>query len=88
LASNYVITGSLHGLIIAEAYNIPAVLLASDIDNDFFKYEDYYFSTNRMKFDVGNSLDEVIINRIYNPSINNLKQLQDNLITSFPSDLW
>lgn len=88
LASNYVITGSLHGLIIAEAYNIPAVLLSSEIDNDFFKYEDYYYSTNRTKFKVGNSLQEVIDNRIYNAPINNLKQLQDNLISSFPVDLW
>lgn len=88
LASNYVITGSLHGLIIAEAYNIPAVLLSSEIDNDFFKYEDYYHSTNRTEFKVGNSLQEVIDNRIFNPPINNLKQLQDDLIASFPSDLW
>ncbi|MDR7210676.1 polysaccharide pyruvyl transferase family protein [Flavobacterium piscis] len=88
LASNYVITGSLHGLIIAEAYGIPAVLLSSDIDNDLFKYEDYYHSTNRINFKVGNSLEEVLSNRIYNTPIENLKELQDNLISSFPVDLW
>lgn len=88
LASNYVITGSLHGLIIAEAYGIPAVLLASEIDKDFFKYEDYYYSTNRTNFKVGNSLEEVLNNRIYNDPIENLKEIQDNLISSFPADIW
>lgn len=49
LSCEVIISTSLHGIIVAEAYGIPALMLTlqkPDAD-DLFKYEDYYHSTNR-----------------------------------------
>lgn len=45
LKCKLVISASLHGIIVAEAYGIPAIWL--DSPNHHFKYKDYYLSTNR-----------------------------------------
>ena len=48
--SKFVISGSLHGLIVAEAYGIPARYLRVTDDEPLLKYQDYYYGTNRLKF--------------------------------------
>ena len=40
------VSSSLHGIVIAEAYGVPAVLVASSTE-PVFKYEDYYAGTGR-----------------------------------------
>ncbi len=45
LACELIISSSLHGIIVAEAYGIPAVWLTPC--NGMFKYHDYYLSTGR-----------------------------------------
>ncbi len=86
--AEYVLCGSLHALIIAEAYNVPAILIKSEIDNDLFKYEDYYFSTKRFEYKIAATIDEALSQKFFNPPIPNLGKIQNDLITSFPIDLW
>ncbi|MDD6786028.1 MAG: polysaccharide pyruvyl transferase family protein, partial [Eggerthellales bacterium] len=53
LASTLVISSSLHGIILAESYGVPAVLLNDNrVGFSLFKYEDWYFSTGRSTFPV------------------------------------
>lgn len=48
LKCELIISGSLHGLIIAEAYGIPARWLPDGSGEPELKYHDYYESTNRI----------------------------------------
>ncbi|RDC54265.1 polysaccharide pyruvyl transferase family protein [Pedobacter chinensis] len=86
-SSKYVISGSLHGIIIAEAYGVPAILLDL-LDGDMFKYKDYYYSTGRKDIIVAKSVEEALKERKSMPPIGNLEKLQSDLIQSFPKDLW
>jgi len=86
-SSKYVISGSLHGIIIAEAYGVPAILL-DFLDGDMFKYKDYYYSTDRKDIIVAKSVEEALKERLSMPPIGNLDKLQADLIQSFPKDLW
>lgn len=52
LAAELVISSSLHGVIIAEALGVPAVLLRPPHTEAFAKYEDYYQGTGRHTFPV------------------------------------
>jgi pyruvyltransferase len=63
LESEFVISSSLSGIIVAEAFGIPARLL--QIENkanteDLFKYKDYYFGTGRTNFKYATSIDEAL----------------------------
>lgn len=59
VSAEKVISSSLHGLILAESYGVPAVML-SDIPDCPFKYEDYYFSTGRKKWPIGSTIEECL----------------------------
>lgn len=65
LGCELVIASSLHALIVAEAFGIPArwwhsPKLASARTEGVFKYNDYYASTNRSLNDWASSVDEAI----------------------------
>lgn len=49
MQAKLVLASSLHGLIIAEAYGIPARYLRLSQTEDLFKYKDYYFGTGRLE---------------------------------------
>ncbi|GAA0884212.1 polysaccharide pyruvyl transferase family protein [Sphingobacterium siyangense subsp. cladoniae] len=87
ISSEFVISGSLHGIIIAEAYGIPAVLI-NEIDFDLFKYKDYYESTDRRDFVVYQDVDDVLSRMKFNDPIPNLAKLQESLLSSFPKDIY
>ncbi len=60
LNSDFVISGSLHGLIIAEAYGIPARYLRLSEKEPLFKYLDYYLSTGRSEVRYASSVEEAL----------------------------
>lgn len=80
-----VISSSLHGIILSEAYGIPCVWL-NDIPDSPFKYEDYYESTGRSSFPKANNIEEAIsMQGEVNPHTD---EMQQNLIACFPYDLF
>ncbi len=84
--SKLVISSSLHGIILAEAYGIPAILLDKLEFSDLFKYNDYYYSTGRSEYPVCKTVEEALQQPV--PEVPDLTQLQKNLLESFPVDLW
>lgn len=83
--SRLIISSSLHGIILAEAYGIPAVLLNNN-DIDLLKYYDYYFSTERKSVKVASSIEEAL--NIGPMPLPDLSEMQKGLIESFPYDLF
>jgi len=84
LDSEFVISGSLHGIIIAEAYGIPARWLRINDEEHMFKYVDYYLATGRLYFRPAFSIDEALELGGEPPFICNLEKLY----RAFPFELW
>ncbi len=86
-----VLASSLHGVIVAEAYGVPAARydVGGPITGGDFKYEDYYLSTDRepkkLDWTNGYNLDNSIefAKRILKPRFES-----DKLIQSFPTNLF
>lgn len=57
--SDKIISSSMHGIILAEAYGVPAIFLRDRTAKKDFKYIDYYRSTNR-EFTYATTLEEAI----------------------------
>lgn len=84
LDSKFVISSSLHGLIVAEAYKIPARLLRITNNEPLFKYQDYYLGTRRPHFKYATSIEEAL-KMGGEPAFScDLKKLY----TAFPFDCW
>lgn len=84
--SKLIISSSLHGVILADAYGVPSVWyrgLGKDID---FKYRDYYGSTGRTLDAVPTSVEEAMETKPL--PLPDLKPLQEKLMEVFPYDLW
>ena len=81
-----VYSSSLHGIILAEAYGVPAVFFRGIHSNIDFKYKDYYASTGRWDVPMANNLAEAF--SFEAPEIPDLKVLQKGLMDAFPYDLW
>jgi len=58
--SEFVISSSLHGIVIAEAFGVPARLLRVTETEPLFKYQDYYLGTNRKSFQYARSIEEAL----------------------------
>jgi pyruvyltransferase len=84
--SRLVASSSLHGVVIAEAYGVPAVLLP-DLDADEFKYKDYIAGTDRPPLIAPAPLDRILETPPL-PKIPDLGAIQKRLLDSFPFDLW
>lgn len=82
--SKLVISSSLHGLIVAESYGIPAGLLKMTWIESLLKYEDYYESTGRPNFKYASSVQEAVKLDGEDPAIID-KQL---LLDAFPWDYF
>jgi pyruvyltransferase len=78
-----VVASSLHALVIAEAYGVPAVLVTSSAEHDF-KYRDYYEGTGRampVPVDIADAADA-------DPAPPITDWSADALLDAFPRDLW
>ena len=78
-----VISSSLHGLIIAESFGIPAVLLKDNNGEGIEKYQDYYLGSGRSDFPVCTSLNEAL--SVTPSSLPDVNKIQQRLLNSFPS---
>jgi len=86
LGAGMVVSSSLHGVILAEAYGIPAVYLDSGNGEARFKYDDYYAGTGRVRWHSGRSVEECLELGGNGPF--DLAALQRGLLATFPYDLW
>lgn len=87
LSARKVVSASLHGVILAEAYGIPAVLIESGSGETRFKYDDYYQGTGRSSYPVASSAQDALA--IDAPPLpRDLETLTGRLLRAFPFDLW
>jgi pyruvyltransferase len=84
--SDIVYSASLHGLVIAEAYGVPAILVANAKTETALKYEDYYFGTGRSKFPTAGSLAEA--KTLEPASAPEVDVVHERLLKGFPRELW
>lgn len=84
LNSRLVIAGSLHGVIVAEAFGIPAICLKATMNEPIFKYMDYYLGTQRPDFKYATSLEEALNMEAQPPYICDLNKLYQ----AFPFEFW
>lgn len=85
LQSETVISSALHGIILAESYKVPTIFLREQLNQDI-KFDDWYFSTGRYDYKYVTRLEDALsCDESYVPDI---KNMQRNLIESFPYDLW
>ena len=84
LQSRLVISSSLHGIIVAEAFGVPARLLKMTWREPLLKYIDYFESTGRAHFKYATSVQEALKMGGEQPgSIDS-----DALLKSFPWDYF
>ncbi len=86
VASKLIISTSLHGIILAETYGVPAIWVKNDRVG-VFKFYDWYAATNRSHVQPVSSVEDALNTTPPEP-IANLQELQEGLIKSFPYDLW
>ena len=87
-ASKLIISSSLHGIILAEAYGVPAIFLNTGgyVDRALMKYYDWYFSTNRWNVKMAKTIDEALA--IEPMPLPDLSVMREKLLAVFPYDLW
>lgn len=84
LDSEFVISSSLHGVILAEAFGIPARLLRVTEKEPLLKYQDYYYGTGRFEFKFANSIEEALLMGGEEPFNCDLEKLYH----AFPFEIW
>jgi len=84
LDSRLVVSCSLHGVIIAEAYGIPARLMRVTDNEPLFKYIDYYSGTGRPDFKYATTINEALEMGGEPPFKCNLEKLYN----AFPFEYW
>lgn len=83
-SSEKVISTSLHGIILAESYGIPAIFMQDRAKALNCKYEDWYESTNRALV-VSHSVEDA---KKINVDIPDLSDMRNTLMNTFPFDLF
>lgn len=85
-SSEKVISSSLHGIILAETYGVPAIFVAKDVKRQIFKFYDWYHSTNREEFSIASSFASA--KKMEETELPKLSKMQETILETFPYDLW
>lgn len=86
LEAEVVYSSSLHGIILAESYGVPAIFLRQGMEEEMLKYYDWYFATGRYEVRSAASLAEA--KETEPMELPKLEELREGLLQSFPYDLW
>lgn len=86
-SSEMVISSSLHGIILAESYGIPAIFLQENMDKELIKFYDWYYSTHRKNIKFAYSVEDAM-SMLPMELPNNLETMRKDLMEAFPVDLW
>jgi pyruvyltransferase len=79
-----VLSSSLHGIVVAESFGIPARYVRLSETESLFKYKDYVYGTGRDEFEYATSLPQGLeMGGMPFPSFD-----RESLINSFPWDAW
>lgn len=84
MGAKLIVASSLHGLIMAEAFGIPARYVRLSQSENMFKYRDYYAGSGREEFAFATSVAEAIEMGGERPPVHHI----DRLLGAFPVDLW
>lgn len=84
VSAKFVSATSLHGIVVAEAFGIPARYVRLTETENLFKYQDYYSGTGRETFEYATSVQQAFEmggerSIVFDP---------ERLIQAFPVDLW
>ena len=82
--SRFVISNSLHGIVVAEAFGIPARMIAIPPKEFPFKFRDYYLGTKRPNFQIARDVEEALEMGGEPPIECDLKKLYE----AFPFEFW
>ena len=82
--ASHVISTSLHGLVVADAFGIPCTYLRLSEEESMFKYQDYVLGVGRPRLDITRSREEAVRASPMDPVNPDLAKLK----ASFPYDLW
>jgi pyruvyltransferase len=82
-ASDLVVGSSLHAIVVAESFGIPARLVRSGAEPTL-KYDDYYRGSGRVRYRVAQTVDEAVRMGGETPPVWDC----DALLAAFPRDLW
>ncbi|MEM8696128.1 MAG: polysaccharide pyruvyl transferase family protein [Pseudomonadota bacterium] len=83
-SARFVVASSLHGVIVAESFGVPARLVRLTDTESPFKYDDYAQGTGRDRLTPARSIDEALDMGPYPPAQFDAERLVD----AFPWDLW
>ena len=86
LEAEVVYSSSLHGIILAESYGVPAVFIRQGMEGELLKYYDWYFATGR--YEVRSAVSLVEAKETEPMKLPELSELREGLLQSFPYDLW
>lgn len=83
-----IISSSLHGIILAESYGVPAIYLWEDspVGRQRIKFDDWYLSTGRPSIDPCATVGEALAATA--PALPDLTEMRAVLESCFPYDLW
>jgi pyruvyltransferase len=84
LSSELVLSSSLHGLIVADAFGIPSRYVRESDAISIFKFDDYYKGTGRPNYRFATSVAEAITLGAEAVPVFDAARLRD----AFPYDLW
>jgi len=85
IKAKLVLASSLHGLVIAESFGIPARYVRLTETENLFKYQDYFYGTGRENFDYATSIK----NGLEMGGMEPITQYDVSpLMEAFPWDLW